>query len=322
MPSPLPKFNPGDPATKALDSGFLNEVVDRLNSINNPLRTKKAPDRFTSTIEAYGVNNTEDEFPLYSIVRPTGVVPSNLNNTTKLLNFQDRPVFLVDAPTVNSTDAPFVCLEPIPPNGGVGRVAVTGLVVCQVNVIDEDHGYANMTPLDGSCLTSGVSGRSRILWKGTGTGVVNAAVLLSMPSQPKLVVNDEIMIELGDPYTTGGVNERLIVPPNSTAYIYFQTSQIMTSTGGLIEYSLDLCGHYRYDDSEISFQTLINDGQQGYLQAGSVTSPSTVCVPSCFSYELNTDGYLDGIGVFLRRRPGSALGTYGVSDSWFFAVII
>lgn len=322
MPSPLPKFNPGDPIAKALEAGFLNNVVDRLNAFNVPLRTKKAAERFTSTIEAYGVNNTTEEFPIYSIVRPTGVVPSNLNDTTKLLEFQDQPIFTVDVPTVTSLSTPFVCLEPIPPNGGVGRVAVTGLVVCKVNVIDDDHEYANMTPLDSTCLTSGVSGRSRILWKGTGTGVVNAAVLLSMPSQPEILTGNSIMIEQADPYTTGGVNEKIVVPPNCTAYLMFSTAQLLTSTGGNINYSIDLCGHYQYDDSEIGFQGRINSVHQGRLQAGDAVTPTTVSVSNNFTYTLNTDGRLDNIGVFLRRYEEATGGTFGVATSWYYAVII
>jgi hypothetical protein len=323
MPIPLPRFSPGDPATKALNADFLNNVVDRLTGFTAPLRTpKKTGERFTSTLEAYAVNNTAEEFPIYSIVRPTGVVPANLNDTSKFLNFQDQPIFTVDVPTVTSASTPFVCLEPISPNGGVGRVAVTGLVVCRVNVIDEDHEYANITPLESGHLTSGVSGRSRILWKGTGTGVVNAAVLLSMPSQPKILTDEAIMIELGDPYTTSGVNEKIIVPPNCTAYLMFNTAQLLTSTGGIINYSIDLCGHYRYDDSEISFATRINNPDQGYLRAGEPGVPTTISVSNNFTYEINTDGYLDGIGVFLRRYVESSGGTFGTATSWFFAVII
>ncbi len=92
------------------------------------------------------------------------------------LDWLARPLLDGDTPAAN--DDPFVVLlEPIA-DGAVGRAAIAGLAISQVDVTDTGHGYAAPTPADATKLTSAANGPARILWKESGSTGTQACVLL------------------------------------------------------------------------------------------------------------------------------------------------
>lgn len=180
MPGPLPRFNHGDSILKALDAGFLNNVVDRLNAIPPKPRTVKESKEPKSTVECYVINNTSAAFPERSVVAIT-TIGLTIGTDDDILAFQERPLFEIDVPAAAS-DFPMVCLEPILANGGIGKVAIGGIAICTVNVTDAGHEYANPTSGDETRMTSGATGQVRILYKPSGTGNKTCVVYLVEPS--------------------------------------------------------------------------------------------------------------------------------------------
>lgn len=87
-----------------------------------------------------------------------------------------RPVLSGGEPAA-STDPFVVLLEPLG-DVAVGRAAIAGLAVAQVDVTDAGHDYAGPTPGDATKLTSGLSGPARILWRESGSTGTQACVLL------------------------------------------------------------------------------------------------------------------------------------------------
>ncbi len=70
----------------------------------------------------------------------------------------------------------FIVLQEPIPDGDIGRGIISGETIVKINVVDEDHKYADVTDATSTYLTSSDSGSARILWKESGTGVVWAYV--------------------------------------------------------------------------------------------------------------------------------------------------
>lgn len=78
--------------------------------------------------------------------------------------FLREVTFRAVTPTVAAHSGKFaVLLEPIPVDT-VGRAWLAGVCPVQVDIIDEAHGYADVTDGDGSKLTSSHIGTAQILW--------------------------------------------------------------------------------------------------------------------------------------------------------------
>lgn len=96
--------------------------------------------------------------------------------TTNPPEWLTRPVLTGDVPA--STSDPFVVLlEPLS-DGAVGRAAIAGLALAQVDVTDTSHEYATPTAADATKLTSATSGPARILWTETGGTGTQACLLM------------------------------------------------------------------------------------------------------------------------------------------------
>jgi len=101
-----------------------------------------------------------------ALLDPAGAPPAWLS----------RPALDGDEPAAE--DDPFVILlEPLG-DGAVGRAAIAGLAIAQVDVTDTGHGYAAPTAGDATKLTSAASGPARILWRESGSTGTQACVLL------------------------------------------------------------------------------------------------------------------------------------------------
>jgi len=87
-----------------------------------------------------------------------------------------RPVLSGGEPT-DAADPFVILLEPLG-DGAVGRAAIAGLAIAQVDVTDTGHGYAAPTAGDATKLTSAASGPARILWRESGSTGTQACVLL------------------------------------------------------------------------------------------------------------------------------------------------
>jgi hypothetical protein len=103
--------------------------------------------------------------------------------------FKSEPlVFKADVPAAGTHEGRWaVCAEPIP-DAALGRARLLGVVQVRVEIVDEDHRFAEITDADATKLTSAPVGSARILWAESGTGEKWGVVCLqSPPAAPPVV---------------------------------------------------------------------------------------------------------------------------------------
>lgn len=218
----LPKFNSGDDIEKALNAGFLNEVVSRLNRASGTRTFRETVDN-NSTIEVLAVNNTSGIFNAFQICTPNGLGLTPADESDRL-QMQRRPLISIEEPLL-ATDFPCIALEPIAANGGIGKVAMGGVALCQVDFSSASHEYANPTPSVRAQMTSSATqGYVRVLWKESGTGIKWALVTWEQPDASKVY---NAYFQRPHIYTTQLAQITGTPPPNGVTLlpIAFRSSQ-------------------------------------------------------------------------------------------------
>lgn len=132
------------------------------------------------------VNDTEFNQARFAVM---GVRGSLIDPATNLLDFKNHITLKLDVPDEEIDFGKFVILlEAIPArttdedDGDVysfGKAVVAGLVQCQINIVDEEHKFADITDGNTSMLTSTPEGSARIYWVQPGTGPKWGVVLLT-----------------------------------------------------------------------------------------------------------------------------------------------
>lgn len=179
MPGPLPHFTPGEPIIPAVNADYLNGINQRLAGLRPQGRQfEKQQKADVSRIVCDVVNRTSATFPAGSILaKSSPALGFPIATTTNMLEFRDNPLYNVGVPVL-ATDFPYILLDHLSPNGGIGRAVTCGHTACKVNVTNASHEYANPTPGDHTRLTSAETGQIRITGKPSGTGDLNCAVHL------------------------------------------------------------------------------------------------------------------------------------------------
>ena len=141
--------------------------------------------------------------------------------TDNELGFKERPALCGTTPDADLHTGKFVvCLDPIPcavaedpeaeppitgSSAGIGRALLVGATPVQIDVIDEDHAYADVKDGDSTQLQSCGSGAAQILYKESGTGTKWAVVRLGVPPVPFRIGTDSICLarEYYDDHASG-----------------------------------------------------------------------------------------------------------------------
>lgn len=120
-------------------------------------------------------NSTTGTVNRWGVMSVAGVVftPSGATGSATQ-QFQDQPVISGGLPTGGS--AFVVAVEPIAA-GGIGRVAVAGVVQAKINIVSESHHHAKAKDGDLTQLISSGNGEAEILWKESGTGAGKWALI-------------------------------------------------------------------------------------------------------------------------------------------------
>lgn len=138
------------------------------------------PQTGSTVLYMRNAGGSSDDCPRYGVLGIDGVAIDHENNEDQFLNqiVLDGVVPEGDASSDTGHTGKFaIALEPIAV-GDVGRVVVAGAVQVQINVIDEDHKFADVSDGDNTQLESAETGAARILWKEEGSGAVWAVVLI------------------------------------------------------------------------------------------------------------------------------------------------
>lgn len=114
----------------------------------------------TPTLTVLIRNNTEDDYDVRNVVALAEPV---LSAEEDPIGVQRRPAFDGVAPA-SSADVVAILQQPIPADGGIGLAVIAGLVLIQVEILDEDHDFAVPVEEETEHLASAESGPARLLW--------------------------------------------------------------------------------------------------------------------------------------------------------------
>lgn len=93
-----------------------------------------------------------------------------------LAAFKDRPAFNVTTPDEDLHRGKFCVMLQDCASGEYGKAIISGVIQCQINVVDDDHFRADIADGVTASLKSAGIGAAKILWKDGGTGTVWAIV--------------------------------------------------------------------------------------------------------------------------------------------------
>lgn len=172
---PLSPILPGDPGP--IPASTWNRLLELLRRDAAQRAGRSGPGPLADTVQGTTVVLVQNSTgSAVSHGYCLAITDALLDPTDSPPAWLSRPALDGDEPTAD--DDPFVVLlEPIAA-GAVGRAAIAGLAIAQVNLTDTGHGYAAPTAGDATKLTSAASGPARILWRESGSTGTQACVLL------------------------------------------------------------------------------------------------------------------------------------------------
>jgi hypothetical protein len=155
VPDPYRHIRPGEVVSKWPRQAW-NEVLDALKGRrtggNSPAKPVGGP------VEILIKNESGEVLERFAVLQPGE--PQTLPSENEGL-FKDQDVLRGSAPAAGQ---PFVIVqEPMPPDGfGVARIA--GITKVQIDMVSEDHTFADAIDDDVTALESAVTGPARIIW--------------------------------------------------------------------------------------------------------------------------------------------------------------
>lgn len=165
----LDKFGSID-NTLILSKKNLNSVVDRLREID---KTRIQSQYNTIYIQ----NNTGSD--INSMLSVLGVESELIYNpTTNLAAFINYPTFKGIVPNETTHKNRIAILLKSAKKKEIVEARISGVVAARVNILDEDHTFAEISDGTTQYLQSAASGSIQILSRETGTGVRLCLVLL------------------------------------------------------------------------------------------------------------------------------------------------
>jgi hypothetical protein len=118
-------------------------------------------------------NASGSNIPRFGVMTVAGVV---IAPATNLLEFQQNAAFIGSTPATSAGLGHFcIAYEPIAA-GQLGRAWIFGVCPVQVNFVNADDQWADVTDGDSTALTSGPIGGAQVLWRAPGTSTQWALV--------------------------------------------------------------------------------------------------------------------------------------------------
>jgi len=126
-------------------------------------------------------NNSGADRSQYEVLGISGIVFAATDD-----GFKQRIVLTGVTPATGSHEGKFAVLaEPIG-DGDIGPAVVDGTTICQINITDASHEYADIADGDVAQLASAKSGPVQVLWIESGTGTKWAVVRIgAKPPEPE-----------------------------------------------------------------------------------------------------------------------------------------
>ena len=143
-------------------------------------------------------NNSGADRSQYDILGVSGVVFAAMDD-----GFKQRIVLTGVTPATGSHEGKFAVLaEPIG-DGDIGSAVVDGTTICQVNITDAAHEFADIANGDAAKLVSGETGPTQIIWIESGTGTKWAVVRIGNKAVEGEALTGEISAYAGNTVPDG-----------------------------------------------------------------------------------------------------------------------
>jgi len=171
----MEKVKPGDPLRIAATT--FNTMIDAARAYRDRQHDTQA--QTTEPLPGADVMLVKwmvgtGDCPRCGIIGPGDFVFSPSDN---LEGFRNQPIIEGWAPNGSIVGPFLIALEPIAYHR-IGRAVVSGLAVCQIEVTDTEHYYADVIGSDFTKLTSKDIGSAEIICRESGTGTKWAVVRL------------------------------------------------------------------------------------------------------------------------------------------------
>ena len=182
------KVKSGDPLT--IPSETFNTFVDAARDFRERQQSSIAsrqPERERNGIVLLknASGSDRNRFDILGIDSPVIEPAENLNE------FQNRVALNGSIPSVTSHAGKFAILQEPVKADGIARAMLVGVTPVRVNVTDTSHAFADLTGGNASQLASSASSGVRILWKESGTGLLQAVVELPPVESGSLEVMED-----------------------------------------------------------------------------------------------------------------------------------
>ena len=162
MGDSLRKVRRGDPLEIPAETfnTFIDAARDYQNRTQNRHSTNRQELRQTGTLLVRnGSGQDRQRFEVLAIDRPI-ILPSD-----NLWSFQDQVAVVGIVPDEDQHIGRFVILlEPLR-DGMIGRAVVSGVTAVRLNVLDEEHDWADIEDGETDSLKTDIAGSAFILWK-------------------------------------------------------------------------------------------------------------------------------------------------------------
>ncbi|NCA67835.1 MAG: hypothetical protein EOM87_07220 [Clostridia bacterium] len=167
----LKKVQSGDKLK--IPASTYNAFIDAAQAVKDKSNFLSSTNKNSDSRKVIVQNNSGGNLDKFEIL---GISAPYVTPTDNETDFQNRITIVGITPDIDDHKGKFIVLQEPIPNGKIGRGIISGETIVKINVVDEDHKYADVTDATSTYLTSSDSGSARILWKESGTGVVWAYV--------------------------------------------------------------------------------------------------------------------------------------------------
>jgi hypothetical protein len=177
----LKKVQSGDKLK--IPASTYNAFIDAAQAVKDNNNFLSATNKNSDSRKVIVQNNSGGNLDKFEIL---GISAPYVTPTDNETDFQNRITIVGITPDIDDHKGKFIVLQEPIPNGKIGRGILAGETIVKINVIDEDHNYAEVTDSQSGYLTSTDSGSARILWKKSGTGQVWAYIRIGDSYPPVL----------------------------------------------------------------------------------------------------------------------------------------
>lgn len=163
--------------TFSVTASTFNSMLDAAKAHQNSRNNTTVPPGQGEKIRVLVKNTSGSDLSKYNILGIAGMVFLPTEE-----GFQQYLTITGYTPTAGTHEGSFVILDEAIPNGEFGRAILWGATICEVDITDASHRFADIKHGDATKLVSGSTGSAQMLYQESGTGTLWAVVRIGNPA--------------------------------------------------------------------------------------------------------------------------------------------